>query len=129
MKTSLTFAVLAAAAGLGACGQPADKAEAPPSQAASAGDAMAGMEQPKAPAAGQNGRGTGVVTAIDAAAGTVTLEHGPIPEVGWPAMTMAFKASPEVIASATVGDRVEFDIAVNGAASRITTLRPAPARP
>ena len=45
--------------------------------------------------------GSGVVTAIDAKAGTVTLHHGPIAKLSWPAMTMAFKASPPSLLSAS----------------------------
>ncbi|WP_235209969.1 copper-binding protein [Sphingobium sp. Ant17] len=53
---------------------------------------MAGMDK-KAPAA-KTGQGVGVITAIDAKANKLTIQHGPIPAVGWPAMTVAFKANP-----------------------------------
>src|SRR3546814_13799072 len=41
---------------------------------------------------GQTANGKGTVTAVDAAAGTVTIDHGPILAVGWPAMARTFKA-------------------------------------
>ena len=50
----------------------------------------------------KTGRGTGTVTAIDTAGGKITLDHSPIPELGWPAMKMAFKANPSVIGSTAV---------------------------
>ncbi|MES2895964.1 MAG: efflux RND transporter periplasmic adaptor subunit [Pseudomonadota bacterium] len=40
---------------------------------------------------------------------TVTLSHGAIPAVGWPAMTMAFRlADPALAQGLKVGDRVRF---------------------
>jgi Cu(I)/Ag(I) efflux system periplasmic protein CusF len=36
---------------------------------------------------------TGIVKAIDATAGTVTIAHDPIKELKWPVMTMSFKAA------------------------------------
>ena len=42
---------------------------------------------------------TGVVKAVDAAKGTVTLAHGPVKSLNWPAMTMTF----------TVKDKMVFD--------------------
>lgn len=35
----------------------------------------------------------GNVMAVDDEAGTITIDHGPVPAVDWPAMTMAFDAS------------------------------------
>jgi Cu/Ag efflux protein CusF len=71
------------------------------------------------------GKGTGTVTAVDAAAGTVTLQHGPIPEVGWPAMTMAFKASPEIVRQVKTGEKVDFDLRLEGGSSEVTSVRKA----
>src|SRR3546814_5515399 len=59
-------------------------------------------------------KGHGTVTAIDKTAGTITLDHGPIPEAKWPAMTMAFKAAPAIIDAAKVGDKVDFDLTLTG---------------
>jgi Cu(I)/Ag(I) efflux system membrane fusion protein len=42
--------------------------------------------------------------------GEITLSHGPIPSLQWPAMTMAFKAPPSGISpDIKVGDRVVFE--------------------
>lgn len=52
-------------------------------------------------------RGAGRVEQISPTA--VTLSHGPIPTVPWPAMTMQFAlASPAVARGVKVGDRVDF---------------------
>ncbi|WP_206377548.1 copper-binding protein [Sphingobium sp. TB-6] len=67
-------------------------------------------------------KGAGKVTAVDKAAGTITLDHGPIAEAGWPAMTMAFKASPALIDSIKVGDAVDFDLKLEGGAGEITAI-------
>lgn len=36
-------------------------------------------------------KATGVVTAIDTLKGAVTLKHGPVASLNWPAMTMSFQ--------------------------------------
>lgn len=41
-------------------------------------------------------RGTGILNAVDAAAHKVRLTHGPIAEMGWPAMTMDFVVARSV---------------------------------
>lgn len=109
--------------GLAACNQPEETPAATEAPAAGAAD-MATMPM-TSDAAAQTGTGTGVVTAVDADAGTVTIDHGPIPAVGWPEMTMRFSASPAVVEAAKTGDRVEFDMAVRDGVNEITAIRPA----
>jgi Cu/Ag efflux protein CusF len=59
----------------------------------------------------QTAEGEGVVRSIDARANTVTIAHGPIAALGWPAMTMAFRVhSPEVLNGVAVGARVHFEL-------------------
>ena len=55
---------------------------------------MKGMEKNGASdkAAGNTHRGSGVVKKIDSASGDITIAHEPIKTLGWPAMTMSFKA-------------------------------------
>ncbi|MBI3439085.1 MAG: copper-binding protein [Proteobacteria bacterium] len=56
-------------------------------------------------------RSTGVVTQIDADAGTVTFDHQAIAAIGWPAMTMQFHAEdPAVLQGIAVGDHVSFQL-------------------
>jgi Cu(I)/Ag(I) efflux system protein CusF len=75
---------------------------------------MGGMSMSPAPAAKQ-GKGTGVIKAIDAKAGTLTIQHGPIPAVAWPAMTMTFKAKPATLLTGLkVGQTIGFDTTVRG---------------
>jgi Cu/Ag efflux protein CusF len=53
----------------------------------------------------------------------VTIDHAPIPEANWPAMTMAFKPSPEVAKQAKVGDKVAFDLKLQNGAGEITAIK------
>lgn len=116
--------ILAAAmtVGLAACGEPQETPAA--TEAAPADAADMGTMPMTSDAAVRTGTGTGVVTAVDAAAGAVTIEHGPVPGVGWPAMTMRFTASPAVVEAASTGDRVEFDVSVRDGVNEITAIRP-----
>src|SRR5204863_6179557 len=66
-------------------------------------------------------KGTGTVTAVTA--DTVTIDHAPIPEANWPAMTMGFKAAPELAKSVKVGDKVAFDLKLQGGAGEITAIK------
>ena len=55
--------------------------------------------------------GTGKITAVDAAAGTVALDHQPIPAVGWGAMSMTFTTTdPMMLKDLKVGDAVSFEL-------------------
>jgi Cu/Ag efflux protein CusF len=58
----------------------------------------------------------GVVQKIDADQQKLTLKHGPIANLGMPAMTMVFKAAdPGMLKLVKVGDKVKFDAdRVNG---------------
>jgi Cu(I)/Ag(I) efflux system periplasmic protein CusF len=65
----------------------------------------------------------GVVRAVDAAKGTITLSHEPVASIKWPAMTMAFKASKELVAGVKVGDRVNFEFTAKGMDGTITAIK------
>lgn len=67
-------------------------------------------------------KGAGKVTAIDKSAGTITLDHGPIAEANWPAMTMAFKAAPALIDSVRLGDQVNFELKLEGGTGEVTAI-------
>ncbi len=76
----------------------------------------AGHDQPARAAPAANAvKGAGVVKAVNAKAGTIKIHHGPIPALKWPAMTMDFKASPQVIAQAKTGKSVTFTLNATGA--------------
>jgi len=65
---------------------------------------------------------TGVVKEVNAKAGTVKLYHGPIAALKWPAMTMSFKAKPEVLKSAKKGQKVKFTLDAKG--GEVLALQP-----
>jgi Cu(I)/Ag(I) efflux system protein CusF len=110
------IAALTLVLGLAACDPAAED------QAEKSADAMADMEM-STPTEGQTVQGVGAVIAVDAEAGTITLNHEPIPEAGWPAMTMMFKAAPEVTEAAEVGERVAFEVRLDGQAGEVTAIR------
>lgn len=57
--------------------------------------------------------GTGTVTAVDGAAGTVTLAHEPVASANWPAMTMTFKlADPKQAKDLHANDHVQFTFTI-----------------
>ena len=68
--------------------------------------------------------GAGVITAVDPAVSTITINHEPIRSIGWPAMTMKFKASPAALQEAAVGDRIQFDLTVRDGAGEVTAIYP-----
>ena len=47
----------------------------------------------QAAAKGSSHQAEGTVDGIDAAAGTISLNHGPVASLKWPTMTMEFKAA------------------------------------
>jgi Cu(I)/Ag(I) efflux system protein CusF len=70
----------------------------------------------------QSAKAVGIIKALDPVKGTVTLKHGPIPSIKWPAMTMAFKISPEQAAPLKVGEQVEFEFVTSGMDATITKI-------
>ena len=61
-------------------------------------------------------RGEGTIKAIDLAHATVTLAHGPIESLQWPAMTMDFRfLEPALLQSFKPGQQVSFEIAEESA--------------
>ena len=70
----------------------------------------------------KHGKAAGTVTAIDPAKGTITLDHGAISGLGWPAMTMGFAIKPDQQAGIKVGDKVNFEIDWDGKAGTITKI-------
>ena len=112
---------------LAACGSKSESNEtaatSTASPAAAETNAMAGdMSKMEMSATAKMTKGTGKVTAVDKSAGTITLDHGPIAEANWPAMTMAFKAAPALIDGVKVGDEVDFDLKLDGNTGEITAI-------
>ena len=119
-KAMILTAQIALPIGLSGCDKKpeAPKVEAP--KAAATADAMSNMEMP---VGSKMGKGSGTVTAVDAVAGKITLDHGAIPDVGWPAMKMGFSAKPDLLKGVAVGDKVDFDLTVSGSAGEVTAIR------
>jgi Cu(I)/Ag(I) efflux system protein CusF len=73
--------------------------------------------------AAKTGQGTGVITAIDQKAGKVTIKHGPIPAIGWPAMTMTFQATPPTLLNGVhVGQSIAFGVRSSGMDALVTSI-------
>ncbi len=107
LATILTFAAADAAGA-----QPAAKPMAD----------MPGMSVPAS--ATKTGKGTGVITEIDAKASTVTIKHQPIAALGWPAMTMGFKANPpSLLKGLKVGQAIGFDAKQGSGLPELTAVR------
>jgi len=81
--------------------------------------------------AGHNdAHGTGTVNSVDPAQHKVNLSHNPIPEIGWPAMTMEFPVAPSIdLTAIKPGTRVNFTIEQQpGGMYEIRAITPAGAR-
>lgn len=64
---------------------------------------------------------SGTVTAI--AGDRVTIAHGPVEGLGWPAMSMTFRAAePAMVQGISVGDRVTFQFRRSGNDYPLTAL-------
>lgn len=130
-KTILSLATLAALGTLTACG-PKPAADSAATSAESLGamshsSGMAGMSDMSGMAMDtdvKKGTGFGTITAIDTTANTVTIKHDAIPAVDWPAMTMAFKATPPALLdNLKVGEKVKFYVLVKGSGAEVTAIR------
>lgn len=124
-RLTLTTAVVALAVGLSACGK--KEVTAPvPAQSAMANTAPAAsgdISKMDMSGGATMAKGSGAVTAVDPNAGTITLDHGPIPEANWPAMTMTFKAGSAVTGAVKPGDKVNFDLKLQNGGGEVTAVR------
>ena len=66
----------------------------------------------------------GVVKSVDADKGTVSVEHGPVASMNWPAMTMSFKTKDKKSLQALKpGQKIEFDFVEQGKDHVITKMK------
>ena len=65
---------------------------------------------------------SGVVESVDAAAKTVTIAHGAVESLKWPAMTMTFQAPDIDLGTIKQGDKVSFEFTAVGMDGTITSL-------
>ena len=68
-------------------------------------------------------QGVGVVKSLNAKAGKVTLQHGPMPALKWPAMTMAFKADPALLKGLKTGQKVVFSVKTGQGDPQIVSIK------
>ncbi len=132
MKTKLFLgcSAIAALIALAACGSKssADTSSASTESPAAAMPDMSGMQSMSGMAmdsVAKTGKGVGVITEIDAKAATVTIKHDAIAAVGWPAMTMTFKANPATLLTGLkVGEKVAFDVSVKESDAEVMAIQP-----
>lgn len=63
----------------------------------------------------QTHKGSGTVSKVDSDKGTVTIAHGPVESMKWPAMTMTFKAKDKaMLDKVKPGDKIDFTFTQSG---------------
>lgn len=73
---------------------------------------------------GKSHKGVGTVKKIDPTAGTVTIAHGPVADLKWPAMTMTFVVKDKALLSKLSQDKkVEFEFLQQGSDYVITSAK------
>jgi Cu(I)/Ag(I) efflux system periplasmic protein CusF len=83
---------------------------------------MKGMPMPASNI--KTGKGTGAITEIDPKAATLTIKHEAIASLGWPAMTMSFRAvPPSLLKGLKVGQKIGFDANPGRGLPEITAVR------
>ncbi|GAB3378406.1 copper-binding protein [Azotobacter armeniacus] len=63
---------------------------------------------------------TGTVKKLDPQKGAITIAHGPVPVLKWPAMVMPFKATAEQMEGLKAGDKVSFEFTHEGMATIVS---------
>lgn len=66
----------------------------------------------------------GVVKAVDAKAGKITIAHDAVASLAWPPMTMPFRIDRNQAEKLRPGQRVRFEFAVSGMDATITKIAP-----
>ncbi len=130
IKIQSTALLLIGAFALAACGE---SGEANTQAGQSGADAQsAGMpgtpgmddDAQSAEATGQSHSGNGDITELSS--DSVTIAHGPVESLGWPAMTMTFLAqSGQVLQGLNVGDPVDFQFRQAGEQYLLTSIKKA----
>lgn len=65
---------------------------------------------------------SGTVKKVNPDKGLVTIAHGPVEALGWPSMTMSFRATPDQLQTLKKGDQVAFDFFSEGMDSIVTRI-------
>jgi Cu(I)/Ag(I) efflux system protein CusF len=90
-------------------------------------DSMQGMgmdKEPAKPAKTTLHQAVGVVKSVDAGTGKVTLAHGPVKTLNWPAMTMTFGIKDKsLLDKLSVGKHVQVAFEKQGDGFVITSVK------
>lgn len=92
-------------------------------------DSMRAMEMKEKPAASKSAqakphKAAGTVTKVDAASSKVTIAHGPVQTLKWPAMTMTFLVEDKaLLGELSSGRKVEFEFVQQGRDYVITSAK------
>ncbi len=74
---------------------------------------------------GTTASASGTVAAVNAANRKITFDHGPIPEIKWPAMKMEFPVAPSVdLSKVKTGDKVRFTLSGSGNSYTVQSISP-----
>lgn len=65
---------------------------------------------------------SGTVKKVDLEKGLVIIAHGPVEALGWPSMTMSFRATPDQLQTLEKGEQVAFDFFSEGMDAMITRI-------
>lgn len=72
----------------------------------------------------KHGMSHGEIRKVDAAAGRLTIKHGPLDNLGMDAMTMVFKVKdPAMLSQVKVGDKIDFVAEDVGGALTVVELK------
>lgn len=85
---------------------------------------MEGMQTKQETKPAPVAKAEGTIKAVDTTKHTVTIAHGAVPAVQWPAMTMAFNATTKQLAGLKAGDQVAFEFRAEGMAATIVSIKP-----
>jgi len=82
------------------------------------------MKKDKKAAKGTVHKASGKVTKVDPGKGAVTIAHGPVASMKWPAMSMTFKVKDKaMLDKVKPGDQVEFSFVESGKDHTITEIK------
>jgi Cu(I)/Ag(I) efflux system protein CusF len=87
---------------------------------------MKGMDKMQSDKKGQAQvhNGTGTVSKVDKTKGSITIAHGPVASMNWPAMSMSFKVKDKALLDkAKQGDKVDFSFVQSGKDYVVTQIK------
>lgn len=91
-------------------------------------DDRKGMDMAKTPAVAASAStvhmGTGLVRKADPKSGLVTLAHGPVKSMKWPAMTMGFQVQDKMLFDKlVVGKKIDFEFMQGSKGYVVTSVK------